>query len=397
VHIPVTTNGDRILTTHTGSLPRPKDLVALLYARDRREPFDEAVMAMRTREAVAELVARQRSVGLDVVNDGEAGKLLYSTYVQDRLSGYTGSTTREIGVPLELRDFPDLLAKLIREHEGLMPRIAVCEGPISYQGQEALRADVENLQDAVQALDGQDGPPAEVFVSAASPGIIATYLPNRYYATDHEYVWAIAEAMKTEYDAIHEAGFTLQLDCPDLAFEYTKALAAGRGLDDFRAMVADRVAALNHATQDIPSENMRMHICWGNGATPHHYDVPLHDIVDLILEARPAGLSFEGANPRHAHEWKVWETTPLPEGKYLIPGVIDSTTNFIEHPELVAERVLRFASVVGPGCVMAGVDCGLATAAGSTLVDRDVAWAKLGSLVEGTRLANEQLKQQRVA
>jgi 5-methyltetrahydropteroyltriglutamate--homocysteine methyltransferase len=391
----MTANGDRILTTHTGSLPRPKDLVAMLYARDRNEPFDGAVMARRTREAVAELVGHQRRVGLDVVNDGEAGKLLYSTYVQDRLSGYTGTSTRTRTVPLELRDFPDLAAKLFKEYEGMIPRIAVCEGPVSYQGQDALRADVDNLQAAVRALDGDR--PAEVFVSAASPGIIATYLPNRYYATEHEYVWAIAEAMKTEYDAIHGAGFTLQLDCPDLAFEYTKVLSAGKGLTEFRAMVADRVAALNHATRDIPIDRMRMHICWGNGATPHHYDVPLGDIVDLILEARPAGLSFEGANPRHAHEWKVWETTALPEGKYLIPGVIDSTTNFIEHPELVAERVLRFASVVGPERVMAGVDCGLATAAGSTMVDRDVAWAKLGSLVDGTRLANDYLKQQRVA
>lgn len=392
----MTTTSNRILTTHMGSLPRPKDLIAMLYARERGEPYDEVLMAERTREAVAEVVARQCSVGLDIINDGEAGKVLYSVYVQDRLAGYAGTSSGPFGTPFELQEFPDLAEKMMEERVGMMPRFAVCEGPLSYQGHDALQTDLDNLRDAVQAVDGQAAP-ASVFVSAASPGIIATYLPNRYYASDEEYVWAIADAMKTEYDAIVAAGFTLQLDCPDLAFEYTRRLAVGEGLPEFRSMVAYRVDALNHATRDIPADRMRMHICWGNGATPHHHDVPLHGIVDLILEARPAGLSFEAANPRHAHEWKVWESMLLPDGKYLIPGVIDSTTNFVEHPELVAERLLRFAAVVGPERVMAGVDCGLATAAGSTLVDRDVAWVKLASLVEGTRLANEELRRKHAA
>jgi 5-methyltetrahydropteroyltriglutamate--homocysteine methyltransferase len=385
----MTTNADRILTTHTGSLPRPKDLLPLLYARDRDEPVDEALLAERVRGAVGEVVAKQRKVGLDVVNDGEAGKVLYSTYVQGRLTGYTGKEPRKFKLSMELAEFPDLAERLFAANADARPQIGVNESPIEYRGQEELRADLVNLRDAVDALDEA---PAEVFVSAASAGIIATYLPTTYYKTDEEYVWAIAEAMKTEYDAIHQAGFTLQLDCPDLGFEYTNVLRDGKGLPEFREMVKYRIEALNHATRDIPAEKMRMHICWGNGPTPHHYDVPLKDIVDLLLEAKPAGLSFEGANPRHGHEWAVWETVALPEGKYLIPGVIDSTTNYIEHPEYVAERVLRYASVVGPERVMAGVDCGLATLAGSTMVDPGVAWAKLGSLVEGTRLANEQLK-----
>lgn len=387
----MTTNADRILTTHVGSLPRPKDLIGMLYARDRGEPYDSPAMALRTREAVAELVAHQRQVGVDVVNDGEASKLLYATYVQDRLAGYEGGEPRQFKVSIQLRDFPDLQEKMARDNAGMIPRIAVCEGPIAYKGEEGLRADLENLKAAVAALDGESVP-ADVFMSAASPGIIATYLPNRYYSSEEEYIWAIAKAMKTEYDAIHAAGFTLQLDCPDLAFEYNNTLERGEGLREFRAMVALRIEALNYALSDIPAEKLRMHVCWGNGATPHQYDVELKEIIDLLMEAKPAGLSFEGANPRHGHEWKAWESVDLPEGKYLIPGVIDSTTNFVEHPELVAERILRYASVVGPERVMAGVDCGLATAAGSTQVDRDVAWVKLQSLVEGARLANEQLK-----
>jgi 5-methyltetrahydropteroyltriglutamate--homocysteine methyltransferase len=280
-----------------------------------------------------------------------------------------------------------LAAKWEKEFKGIIPHRAVCEGPISYVGEKDLAADLANLKEAIQALDPTVAP-AGVFVSAASPGIIHGYHPNAYYATDEEYEWAIADAMKQEYDAIYAAGFTLQLDCPDLGGSYR----SDEELAEHRKGIARRVAALNHALRDIPAEAMRMHICWGNSAGPHNHDTELKQIIDLVLEAKPAGVSFEAANPRHAHEWAVWETVKLPEGKYLIPGVIDSTTNFVEHPELVAERVLRYASVVGPERVMAGVDCGMATAAGYDMVDRDVAWVKLGSLVEGTRLANEQLK-----
>ncbi|HEU0163731.1 MAG TPA: hypothetical protein VFQ54_01730 [Thermomicrobiales bacterium] len=279
---------DRILTTHTGSLPRPKDLIPMLYARDRGEAYDEVKIAERTHAAVSELVARQREVGIDVVNDGEAGKVLYSTYVQDRLTGYTGTAPAPQFPSLEAQEFPEFYERLMADFKDSRARIAACEGPVTYRGFSALSDDLANLKDAIKALGKLDEVPAGVFISAASPGIIATYLPDQYYGDDEKYVNAIAAAMKTEYDAIHYAGFILQLDCPDLAFEYTKVLASGRGLSEFRAMVEYRVAALNEATRDIPADRMRMHICWGNGATPHHYDVPLKDIVDLILEARPA-------------------------------------------------------------------------------------------------------------
>jgi 5-methyltetrahydropteroyltriglutamate--homocysteine methyltransferase len=384
----MTTNADRILTTHVGSLPRPKDLIALLYARERGETYDGDVMTARTREAVAEVVAKQREVGIDVINDGEASKLIYSTYVVDRLTGFAGNERRDWSASQQLAEFPEFFARQASEWNDLIPRFAVCEGPIEYKDLNALNIDLDNLRQAVQGLNGRSAP-AEVFITAASPGIIAGYLLNRYYPTEEDYVWAIAKAMKTEYDAIHRVGFTLQLDCPDLTgFEYPYGSDNPAGFAEYRSSVAMRIDALNHALSDVPADKTRMHICWGNGATPHNYDVELRTIVDLVLRAKPAGLSFEGANPRHEHEWKVWESIDLPDGKYLIPGVIDSTTNFVEHPELVAERILRYASVVGPQRVMAGVDCGMATAAGSTLVDRDVAWVKLASLVEGTRQAN---------
>lgn len=383
----MTAQSDQILTTHVGSLPRTADLLQMLFARENGEPYDEQAMAERIRTAVTEVVARQRAVGLDVVNDGEASKVMYSTYAQDRLTGFTGNELAP-RMSAELDEFPGLAAQFAESRQSQKARFAVCEGPITYRGHDALATDLDNLQHAVSG-DGEQGKLRDnVFVSAASPGVIALVLSNRYYETNDEFIWAAAEAMKTEYDAIHQAGFILQLDCPDLPCGSRDGRHYEIGLDAYRAGVAHRIAALNHATRDIPAERMRMHICWGNYAGPHHYDIPLLEILDLVLEARPAGLSFEAANPRHAHEWKVWKGTPLPQGKYLIPGVIDSTTNYIEHPELVAERLVNFASVVGPGRVMASVDCGLSTLAGSTLVDPDVAWAKLASLVEGTRLAN---------
>jgi 5-methyltetrahydropteroyltriglutamate--homocysteine methyltransferase len=383
----MTTTTDRILTTHVGSLPRPKDLIKLLFARENGEPCDQTAMAERIRAAVAELVARQRVVGLDVVNDGEASKVMYSTYVQDRLSGFSG-TLVNASVPPDFAEFPGLVAELETRRKTNRARFGICEAPVSYRGHDALTADLCNLRLAVEGVEAQGDAPADVFVTAASPGVVALVLNNHYYATDTEFVWAIAEAMKTEYDAIHRAGFVLQLDCPDLPIGYRNRRTSDVGLEEFRTGVAERVAAINHATRDIPADRMRMHICWGNYEGPHHYDTPIKDFVDLVLVARPAGLSFEAANPRHEHEWKVWKEVEVPAGKYLIPGVIDSTTNYIEHPELVAERLTHFADVVGPERIMAGVDCGLSTLAGSTLVDPDVAWRKLESLVEGTRIAN---------
>jgi 5-methyltetrahydropteroyltriglutamate--homocysteine methyltransferase len=390
----MTINANRILTTHVGSLPRPKDLIAMLYARERGEAYDEAAMANRVTSAVTDVVAHQREVGVDVVNDGEASKLIYSTYVQYRLTGFGGNERRPWNTSKLAQEFPDLWAKMSSESSGSVPKFPICNGPVAYrpEGLDALNTDLTNLKQAVQAL-GDGNAPAGVFVSSASPGIISGYMQNRHYETEEDYIWAIARAMKTEYDAIAQAGFIVQVDCPDLTgFEYPYGAENPNGFADYRASIAMRIEALNHALSDVPAEQARMHVCWGNSAGPHNYDVEFKRIVDLVLQAKPAGISFEGANPRHEHEWKLWQTVTLPEGKYLIPGVIDSTTNFVEHPDLVAERILRYASVVGPERVMAGVDCGLATAAGSTLVDRDVAWVKLGSLAEGARLANAQLK-----
>jgi 5-methyltetrahydropteroyltriglutamate--homocysteine methyltransferase len=377
--------GHRIPTTHTGSLPRPDDLVELLWAREAGEAIDKTAVAERTRETVRAVVQRQLTVGLDIVNDGEAGKLSYAAYVRDRLSGFAAAPDADGPLPADLADFPGYAAQMVADRRYRSPVPAACVGPVSYRGRADLKRDLGNLQQALVNTE-----PAEVFVTAASPGVIAFFHSNRYYPSHEAYVWAIAEAMRIEYEAIHCAGFLLQVDCPDLAAG-RHARFAHLDLDGFRRIAALNVAALNHATAAIPPAAMRLHMCWGNYEGPHHRDVPLAAMVDIVLGARPAGLSVEAANPRHGHEWRVWEHVPLPEGKVLIPGVIDTTTNFVEHPELVAERLVRFAGVVGRERVIAGSDCGLATVAGSIRVDPEIAWAKLGSLVEGARLASATL------
>jgi 5-methyltetrahydropteroyltriglutamate--homocysteine methyltransferase len=360
---------DRILTTHTGSLPRPPDLVDL---RD----------GPAVRAAVAEAVRRQLDVGVDIVNDGEASKPSYATYVTERLSGFTGQP-----VPRQRRgrgyaDFPEFYEKAWSQPQPpSIMAIPSCDGPVAYRDRSSVEADIANLR----ASAGD----AEVFMTAASPGVIQLWMANRYYATAEEYIFAVAEAMKAEYDAIYEAGIVLQLDCPDLPCQWV--IEPDLTMDEFRKQVAMRIEALDYATRDIPPDRMRLHLCWGNGEGPHHTDVALANIIDEVLAARPAAISFEGANPRHEHEWKVFEETKLPDGKIIIPGVLDSTTNFIEHPELVAQRLVRYADVVGRENVIAGTDCGFATVAGSTLVDPRIAWAKLAAMTEGAQLASDQL------
>lgn len=370
---------DRILTTHTGSLPRPDDLVTMLYARDKGELQEQAAFEARVREATAEVVRKQIDCGVDVVNDGEAGKIGYSTYVKDRLTGFEGQAA-----PLraaDLLEFPEYARRALRVR---MQRPA-CTGPITYKDKEALRTDIENFKAALHGVE-----PEEAFLSAASPGVISLFLKNDYYPNHEAYLEALANAMKEEYDAIHQAGFLLQVDCPDLAMgrhiQFTTA-----SLDEFRRNAELHIEALNHALADIPPDRMRLHLCWGNYEGPHHLDVPLRDIIDIVLKARPAGVSFEAANPRHAHEWKVFHEFTLPADKVLIPGVLDSTTNYIEHPELIAERLCRFADVVGRENVIAGTDCGFATFAGSGDVDPKITWAKFRAMAEGARLASEQL------
>jgi 5-methyltetrahydropteroyltriglutamate--homocysteine methyltransferase len=374
---------ERILTTHTGSLPRPDDLVALLYAKEEGELQDYAAFATRVRTATAEIVRQQCDCGVDVINDGEVGKVGYSTYVKDRLTGFEGEAS-----PLaiaDLADFPEYSQRLFQSTPIERMLRPACTGPIRYKDAAALQRDIENLQ---AALDGVH--PEEAFMSAASPGVISLFLKNDHYPSHEAYLTALAEAMREEYQAIHQAGFLLQVDCPDLAMG-RHIQFADASLAEFRKNAELHVEALNHALAAIPPERMRLHLCWGNYEGPHHRDVPLQDIIDIILKARPAALSFEAANPRHEHEWQVFQRFTLPAGKVLIPGVLDSTTNYIEHPELIAERICRFAQVVGRENVIAGTDCGFSTFAGFTTVDPQITWAKFRAMAEGARLASQQL------
>jgi 5-methyltetrahydropteroyltriglutamate--homocysteine methyltransferase len=375
---------DRILTTHTGSLPRPADLLDELMRRDRGEPVDADALDARVREAVADVVRRQAEAGIAVVNDGEAGKIGYSTYVTERLEGFGGEADPP-GPPPDMLEFPEYLARERGDaHAG--PAMPACDGPIAYRDTAAVRADIAALHAAIEGVGGVE----EAFLSAASPGVVAFFLADRHYGDPEAYVYAIADAMKVEYDEIHRAGIVLQLDCPDLTL--TRGRRGGESDDDFRAALRLRVEAINHATRDIPPDAMRMHVCWGNYEGPHHLDVPLREIVDVVFAARPAAVSFEAANPRHAHEWAVFEDTALPEGKVLVPGVIDTTTNYIEHPELVAQRIARYARLVGRENVIAGTDCGFASFAGSSAVDPAIVWAKLGAMAEGAALASAELR-----
>jgi len=376
---------DRILTTHTGSLPRPADLDQMIADRENSKDVDAAVFGERVRQAVADVVASQLAAGVSVVGDGEMGKSGYSTYVKDRLAGF-GGTGRPMTVT-EMIEYPEVFESLAADEA--LTRIMnqpACDGPVSLRDPDAVHRDIANLKAAVH-----DAEPADVFMSAASPGVIAAFLANNYYPTDEEYIFALADAMKPEYDAIAAAGIVLQLDCPDLAM--TRAMLGNDQLTDeeFRDQIRMHVRALNHAVRDIPPEQMRMHLCWGNGEWPHITDIPMANIVDIVLEARPAGLSFEAANPRHEHEWNVWKDVRLPEGKVLIPGVLDSTTNFVEHPELVAQRIIRFAEVVGRENVIAGSDCGFGTFAGFYSVKPRITWLKLCAMADGAEIASNYL------
>lgn len=371
---------ERILTTHTGSLPRPAGLAEQLAALDAGSLAygERSVLAERVRAAVAELVARQADVGLDVVSDGEMSKFSYATYVRQRVTGFDGSSE-----PLtlsEFADFPGLAARgTIRV---LNP---ACTGPVAFCGARAVAADIGNLKAALRGTEGVEG-----FMNAASPGIIADYFRNEYYDSDEEYLWELAQAMKPEYDMIAAAGVVLQIDCPDLALGRHFAREPV-DIAAFRLRIAQRIEAMNYALGDIPPEQMRMHVCWGNYASPHHHDIALEDIVDIVLRARPAALVIEAANPRHAHEWRVFENVPLPDGKILVPGVIDTLAWYVEHPREVADRILRYARAVGRENVIAGTDCGFATFADSPPVDPGVAWAKLRALCEGAEIASREL------
>lgn len=376
---------ERILTTHTGSLPRPAGLLALVTDRAEGRGVDPSAFRDEVRTAVREVVRRQVLAGIDIPSDGEMAKLGFANYVQDRMTGFGGETAPS-GAPRDVLDFPDLVGQHANRGQAA-PRMRRPrnDGEIRYTGGDLLAADLDNLRAALE-----DVPVADAFLPAASPGCVVQIMPSTHYPTRGAYLHALADALRAEYRAIADAGYTLQVDCPDLAmgrhWEFADATP-----EAFRANIELHVEALNHGLEGIDPEQVRVHVCWGNYAGPHHRDVPLRDILDVVYRVGANGISIEGANPRHAHEWAVFEDLPLPPGKYVIPGVIESCSNYIEHPEAVAQRIVRYARVVGRENVVAGTDCGFSTFAGWSAVAPDVAYAKLTSLAEGARIATAEL------
>ena len=371
---------DRFLTTHTGSLPRPDDLIRTMYAKEEGVPVDPAALAVRIRAAVAEVVKKQADAGVDLINDGELSKPSYATYVKDRLNGFGG--TGNTFVYQDLAAFPRLEKRVFGDPGRSRRKTPACNAPITVRDAKAAQVDADNLKSALGAVKSAGG-----FMSAASPGVVSLFFRNDYYKDFESYIYAIADAMRHEYETVAKAGFVLQIDCPDLGMG-RHIQYADLNLQDFRKRAQLHVEALNHATANIAAEQLRMHVCWGNYDGPHHFDVPFADIIDIVFKARPSAVSFEAANPRHAHEWKLFETVKLPDGKVLIPGVLESKTNFIEHPELIAQRIGRYAKLVGRENVIAGSDCGYGTWVGQAAVDPDVVFAKLAAMAEGARIAS---------
>jgi 5-methyltetrahydropteroyltriglutamate--homocysteine methyltransferase len=373
----------KVRATHTGSLPRPKALEDALIARENGETTDG--LPTLVTQSILTTVETQNRIGLDVINDGEMGRAGYSTYVKDRLTGFDGSETSPPLPFRDLQDFPDFAEKRRLERgPAPVPPDPACTGPVSMRDRDAVQRDLANLLTAADSL-GVDR--SQLFMTAASPGVIAVFLENLYYPDHESYLAALVDAMRSDYQAIIDAGITLQLDCPDVALSRNSRFA-DLTIEEFRRQVALSVEAVNEATKGLPPERIRIHVCWGNREAPHTYDVALGDILDLVLQVNALGLSIEACNPRHAHEWEVFKDVRLPDGKYLIPGVIDTTTNFVEHPRLVAQRLDRYVSLFGADRVVAGTDCGFATFVGRTRVVQDVAWAKLAVMVEGVRLIN---------
>jgi 5-methyltetrahydropteroyltriglutamate--homocysteine methyltransferase len=379
-------SNNRFLTTHTGSLPRPDDLISIMYAKEEGQNIDHAELGERIHAAVAEVVAKQRKAGIDIINDGEVSKPSYATYVKDRLSGFGG--TGNTFVYQDLVEFPNLAKRVFGDPGRSRRKTPACNGPITVSDGAAVRIDVENLRSALGTNQVQ-----RAFISAASPGVVSLFFRNDYYSSQDAYLEAIADAMRPEYEAIVAGGFEVQIDCPDLAMG-RHIQYANLELSEFRKRAGAHVEALNQALANIPPERARIHICWGNYEGPHHRDVPLGDIIDIVFSARPSFVSFEAANPRHAHEWALFETVKLPAGKILIPGVIESKSNFIEHPELIANRISNYAKLVGRENVIAGSDCGYGTWVGQAAVDADVVWAKLAALTEGARIATNRFWKQ---
>ena len=378
---------ERILTTHVGSLPRPPVLRDLLLAQNRGEEIDERALERAIVQAVEEIVARQVAIGIDIVDDGEASKVSYSTYIQERLTGF-GPVDPELLPRERLRDreeFPDYFKATAAASGSATRRRLACVGPVRMEHRESLKRDLANFRRAVDTSH-----PVGTFLTAASPGVIARFHPNLHYASSTDYRRAIGEAMREEYEAIVAAGFTLQVDCPDLASGKNNVfidLSDG----EFVAECEISVGILNDALRNIPAESVRMHLCWGNYIGPHLHDIDLEKILPVIFKAKPHAISFEGANPRHAHEWEVWRRVTLPDDKVIMPGVLDTSTNYVEHPELVAQRICRYADAVGRERVIASSDCGFEHFAGYGHVDPQIVVKKLEAMVEGARRASERL------
>jgi len=380
------TSRDRILTTHVGSLPRTDAVVQLLEAKENRAAFDPEAFDHEISQAVMEIVKRQVALGIDVVSDGETGKMSYVTYVRDRLTGFSEEGSTETPKPhLDVQPFPDLQKRMALLTGPRRFKRVSCIGPIEVRDRAALAHDLANLRAAADAAH-----PVDTFMNAASPGVVTSFLPNAYYPTHDAYVEAVADALREEYEAIVQAGFVLQVDCPDLAMSrHTGFQALSEA--EFLRRAAFHMDVLNHALGRVPGDMVRIHICWGNYEGPHTHDIDLVKIADVILRTKAKAISVEAANPRHEHEWAVWKSVSLPDDKILLPGVIDTSTNYVEHPDLVAERIVRFAGVVGRERVIASTDCGFGTAAGHGKIDPGVAFLKLGALVEGAARASKQL------
>ena len=367
----------RFLTTHTGSLPRPERLMQMMFDREGGTPVDERAIEQAIDDAVRLMVERQHAAGIDIVNDGEMSKPSYATYIKDRLDGFGGESGSYSFQDLD--EFPGTRAKVFADTGRAKRRAPACTAPITVKDMEAPRRDAERL---LATAAGR-----ATFMSAASPGVTALFFPNQYYPDHEAYLFALADALRHEYEAIAAAGITLQIDCPDLAMG-RHVQYADLDLAAFRKRIAIHVEALNHAVQNIPAEQLRMHLCWGNYPGPHHCDVPLADILDIVWTAKPATILFEAANPRHAHEYALFNEVRPPEGKILVPGVIECQSTYIEHPELVAQRIGRYADLVGRDRVIAGVDCGFSIHVGSGGLDPEVVWAKLATLAEGAAIAS---------
>ena len=371
---------DRFLTTHTGSLPRPDDLIRTMFAREEGVPVDVHALEARVAAAVQEVVDKQVAAGVDIVDDGEMSKPSYATYIKDRLDGFGGEGNTF--VYQDLADFPRLARKVFGDPGRSRRKTPACNAPISVRDPAAAQRDVAHLRAALERT-----PAVDAFLTAASPGVVSLFFRNDHYPDEETYLFAIADAMRPEYETIVDAGFTLQVDCPDLGMG-RHIQHADLSLAEWRVKAELHVEALNHALRGLDPARLRMHLCWGNYEGPHHCDVPLADVIDIVFKARPTAIALEAANPRHAHEWTVFEKVKLPQDKVLIPGVIESKSNFVEHPELVAQRITRYAKLVGRENVIAGSDCGYGTWVGQAAVDPDVVWAKLAAMAEGARLAS---------